>query len=185
MTDLDILYEEVFFEEEFIEIIEEAKKEKSTGGSDKNKEVEEKFKKVDDMMEKTKSKGLTLRQKITIAIVICGVLLYIYKRKKDREKQYWTTYEYESQVNKLERYQRKLKECKEDMKDVKMDYKTKQKYERDIEAMTRDLKKMRDDAFYDWTREGDTDVHRAKKKGVERENRVMDWVDVIDRRYEK
>ena len=78
MTDLDILYEEVFFEEEFIEIIEEAKKEQSTGGgSDKNKEVEEKFKKVDDMMEKTKSKGLTLRQKITIAIVICGVLLYI------------------------------------------------------------------------------------------------------------
>ena len=33
MTDLDILYEEVFFEEEFIEIIEEAKKEKSTGGA--------------------------------------------------------------------------------------------------------------------------------------------------------
>lgn len=187
MTDLELLYEEVFFEEEFMEVIEESKKEKPTGGgsSNKNKEVEEKFKKVDDMIEKTESKGLTLRQKITIAIVICGVLLYIYKRRKDREKQYWTTYEYESQVSKLERYQRKLKEYKKDMKDVKMDYKTKQKYERDIEAMTRDLKKMRDDAFYDWTREGDTDVYRARKKGVERENRVRDWTDVIHFRYEK
>lgn len=167
-----------------MEVIEEAKKEKPTGGSNKNKEVEREFKKVDDMIEKTESKGLTLRQKITIAIVICGVLLYIYKRRKDREKQHRTSYEYESQVSKLERYQRMLKEYKEDMKDVKMDYKTKQKYERDIEALTRDLKKMRDDAFYDWTR-GDTDVHRAIKKGVERENRVRDWADIFQYRYEK
>lgn len=32
MTDLELLYEEVFFEEEFMEVIEEAKKEKPTGG---------------------------------------------------------------------------------------------------------------------------------------------------------